>query len=107
MVWFLSVFVIAGLLLLTVPSRLTSSSENLNMPGLSSLDLHKSWLLLPLTILCWLGGHLFTNAFSFFSLAAVGFVLTPLTLLIPAWRPWVLACALLSMISVLLGTLLG
>ncbi|QVK23866.1 hypothetical protein KHX94_04150 [Shewanella dokdonensis] len=95
------------LLLLTIPTRLTSSSENLNMPGLSSLDLHKAWLLLPLTILCWLGGHLFANAFSFFSLAAVGFVVTPLTLLIPSWRPWMLASALLSMISVLLGTLLG
>ncbi|MFQ6370169.1 hypothetical protein [Shewanella sp. YIC-542] len=107
--WYLSIMIIAGVLLLAVPTRLTSATttNSIDLPGLASLKLHKAWLLLPVITLCWLAGHLFTSTFSFFSLAAIGFVITPLTLMIPAWRPWMLASALVSMLSVLFGTLLG
>ncbi|QUN06687.1 hypothetical protein KDN34_04350 [Shewanella yunxiaonensis] len=107
MIWFVCSLIVACLLLVTVETRLTPEADGIHMPGLASLNPHKAWLLLPLAILCWLSWHLFTTNFSFFSLAAIGFVATPLTMLIPRWRYWVLPSALLSMISVLLGTIWG
>ncbi|MCE9788962.1 hypothetical protein [Shewanella chilikensis] len=104
MLWYLAFFTIASGVLLTRNSLLQQAQE---LAGIGSINQARRLLILPLLILGWLGARLVEQQISPFDLAAFGFVLTTLTLLLPKLRILMLPCAFLSVMAVLGGILLS
>ncbi|MBW8184399.1 hypothetical protein [Shewanella nanhaiensis] len=102
MLWFVAAFIIASGIFKFAPANVTSQTiAKSSKDGLG----HISLSVLPIVILTWLLITIFQGEGNSFGAASFGFIVTACSIALPRMHKFIIPCALLTSISLIIGVL--
>jgi len=102
MFWFISAFLISIAIYMFAPVKITNQSENdANKVNFG----HLSLLILPVGVLAWLMFSLLNGNTNSYAAASMGFVLTACSIALPKLHKFIIPCAALTAVSLVIGVL--
>jgi len=100
MFWFATAFLISAAVYMFAPVKATAQAESYSdKVNLGDLSL----LILPAGVLVWLMFSLLSGDTNSYGAASIGFVLTACSIALPKLHKFILPCAALTAISLLIG----
>ncbi len=104
MVWFISAFIIASAIFLFAPKEVTEQPES---NSYKKSEGHISLFILPVAVLAWLLFTLIDGHNGNFSAAAIGFVLTSCAIAHSKFHKFIIPCAAITVLSLIVGVILA
>jgi len=100
MFWFATAFLISAAVYMFAPVKATAQAKS----GSDKVDFaHLNLLILPVAVLAWLTFSLLSGDTNSYGAASIGFVLTACSIALPRLHKFILPCAAITAISLLIG----
>ncbi|WP_076407903.1 hypothetical protein [Shewanella sp. UCD-KL12] len=100
MLWFISAFIIASAIFLFAPKEVTEQANN---DSAKKSEGHIGLFILPVIVLAWLLFTLIDGDQGNFSAAAIGFVLTSCAIAHTKFHKFIIPCAAITVVSLIVG----
>lgn len=97
MYWFLSAFIVASAIFFLAPEKVSLDANNAKIKR----HLPVSLLILPVIVLSWLIIDALTHGATDTTVAALGFVITACLIALPKLHRFIMPCALLTAVSLI------